>query len=163
MTSLGLKIGLDYHGVINKRPAYFAEFCRQAKERGHHIYIITGGPVPKVRQYLSADGIDYDFIFAISDYYQALGKAELMPNGRIDIPDYLWNIAKADFCRRSHVNFHIDDSIDYLHWFSTPFCLYDSDDNICYLSPGIELNFSQPPDIVLDNLEQIVDRLACVY
>lgn len=163
MTSLSLKIGLDYHGVINQRPDYFAAFCAQAHRRGHRIYIITGGPIPKVKQYLATDGISYDFVFAISDYYQALGKVEQLPDGHFDIPENLWNMAKADFCRRNHINFHIDDSVEYLHWFSTPFCLYNALGNVCYLSPGIELNFSQPPDQVLDYLEQIVENMIYVF
>ena len=160
MISQQLKIGLDYHGVIDQKPVYFADFCKGARRRGHHIYIITGGPAAKVRQYLKNANIEYDFIFAISDYYQALGQAEQKSDGSICIPDNLWNIAKADFCRQNHINFHIDDSIDYLHWFSTPFCLYNKEGNICYLSPGIELNFSDPVNVVLDELEHIVKNLT---
>ena len=38
-----LKIGLDFHGVINTNPSYFKDFTEYAEARGHRIYIITGG------------------------------------------------------------------------------------------------------------------------
>ncbi len=155
MSKPKLKIGLDYHGVISQQPAYFASFCALARCRGHHISIITGGPLPTVRQKLLRQKIESDFIFAISDYYQALGVAKQKEDGRLYIPEDLWNKAKADFCRRSHINFHIDDSLDYLHWFSTPFCLYKAESNSCYLSPGITLNLFNPPQEALDKLEAI--------
>lgn len=42
-----LKIGLDFHGVINTNPSYFKDFTEYAEARGHRIYIITGGPAAK--------------------------------------------------------------------------------------------------------------------
>ena len=155
-----LKIGLDYHGVIDKNTDYFVRFCSAAKTRNHLVYIITGGPKLKVEEALKQQNIQYDFVFAISDYYQALGKLEMKSDGTIDIPEYLWNMAKADFCRRNNINFHIDDSITYLHWFSTPFCFYDAKVAKCCLSPGIVIDFSQPIDDVFDKIEQICSDLT---
>ena len=47
-----LKIGLDYHGVVNVRPEYFAAFAREAFRRGHEVHIITGGPYKVVEEQL---------------------------------------------------------------------------------------------------------------
>ena len=160
MTNRKLKIGLDYHGVIDKKPEYFSEFCKLAKEQGHHIYIITGGPVAKVRDDLDKAHIVYDFVFAISDYYQALGMAQQNPDGSIVVPKELWNKAKAEFCRRNRINFHIDDSSEYLHWFSTPFCLYEQNGDVCYLSPGIEVNLCKSPAEVLQKLQEVIRSLS---
>lgn len=159
MTDCRLKIGLDYHGVIDKKPEYFAEFCTLARQHGHRIYIITGGPEVKVKEYLDAAHIPYDFIFAISDYYQALGKTTMDTDGNIVVPDELWNTAKADFCRRNRINIHIDDSCEYLHWFSTPFCLYEHSGDVCYLSPGIEVDLRCPPAEVLAKIECVAKNL----
>lgn len=160
MISCKLKIGLDYHGVIDKKTSYFAKFCKVARSRGHKIYIITGGPAIKIKRLLSAAKIEYDFIFAISDYYQALGVAEQTIDGNLVVPQYLWNKAKADFCRRSQINFHIDDSLEYMHWFSTPFCFYDKEGDICYISPGLKFNLSQTPQAIISNLENIAINLS---
>ncbi len=153
MNKSKLKIGLDYHGVISHNAVYFALFCSYARAKGHQINIITGGPLPLVRQKLLEQQIESDFIFAISDYYQALGVAKQRKDGSLYIPDDLWNMAKADFCRRNGIDFHIDDSIDYLHWFSTPYCFYKASTNCCYISPGITINLSLPPQEVLRQLE----------
>ncbi len=162
MSSYKLKIGLDYHGVIDKNTNYFSGLCKCARKRGHSIYIITGGPISTVKSQLKYADIQYDFIFAISDYYFALDKIEQLPNGSLNVPPHLWNIAKAEFCRRNHINLHIDDGENYLHWFSTPFCLYNNDDNVCYLSPGVKIKFDYPYDKVLDEIERIVFNLNSV-
>lgn len=154
-----LKIGLDYHGVIDQKPEYFAEFCTLAQQHGHYIYVITGGPETKVKEYLAAAHIPYDFIFAILDYYQALGKAGFDASGNLIVPDELWDMAKADFCRRNQINIHIDDSSEYLHWFSTPFCLYEQGSDVCYLSHGMEIDLRCPPVDVLTKIEQAANNL----
>lgn len=46
-----LKIGLDFHGVINTNPSYFKDFTEYAEARGHRIYIITGGPAAKISSF----------------------------------------------------------------------------------------------------------------
>ena len=159
ITSQKLKIGLDYHGVVDQHLQYFASFCQFAKQRKHQIHIITGGPKTDVEKYLRNNQIPYDNVFAILDYYHSLVKTEQWCDGQLTVPDHLWNIAKAKYCRRNHIDFHIDDSIKYLHWFTTPFCLYSKQQNKCYLSPGIELDFTKDPNVVLDDLEQINSQL----
>ena len=156
-----LKIGLDYHGVIDINLKYFAEFCTKAKQRKHLIYIITGGPKVKVDYNLKINQIPYDTCFAISDYYQALNKIIQTDDGKLIIPDNLWNIAKADFCRRSQINIHIDDSLKYINWFSTPYCYYNKNNNKGYLSPGVAFDFNNSPDSVLDKIEEIIANLTC--
>ena len=155
-TSHSLNIGLDYHGVIDQNIQYFASFCCEATTRGHHIYIITGGPMIKIKSILRQNNIAYDFIFAVSDYYQALGLAEQGDDGSLEVPPKLWNIAKGEFCRRSHINIHIDDSPEYQPWFSTPFCLYNRNRHKCYYHDlNCQFDFSQPPSTVLNHIEKI--------
>lgn len=154
MNDRRLKIGLDYHGVIDQRPAYFAGFCSLARARGHKVYIISGGPVPLLKAYLKENKIGYDFIFAISDYYQALGCVKQDKNGNLFVPRKLWNKAKAEFCRRTEIDFHIDDSQSYLKWFSTPFCLYRKSDNSCFFGAN-RFDFELPAEEVLKKIESI--------
>lgn len=156
-----LKIGLDYHGVIDINTKYFADFCKEANKRDHLIYIITGGPKTLVDYKLKDNNIFYDLCFAISDYYIAKNKIVQKETGEFIIPDNLWNIAKADFCRRSQVNIHIDDSLKYINWFSTPYCYYNKKDNKGYISPGIEIDFNDTVDKVLDKIEETTAKLTC--
>lgn len=160
MTDRRLKIGLDYHGVIDKKTEYFAEFCTLARQHGHQIYVITGGPEVKVKEYLKSAHIPYDFIFAILDYYQALGKTTMDANGNIAVPDELWNKAKADFCRRNRINIHIDDSCEYLNWFSTPFCLYEHNGGVCHLPAGIKIDLRRPPSEALGQIESAAKKFS---
>ena len=60
ITSQKLKIGLDYHGVVDQHLQYFASFCQFAKQRKHQIHIITGGPKTDVEEYLRNNQIPYD-------------------------------------------------------------------------------------------------------
>lgn len=156
-----LKIGLDYHGVIDVNTKYFADFCLEAKRRGHLIYIITGGPKTLIDNNLRNDNIPYDMCFAISDYYQAKNKIIQDKTGKFVIPENLWNIAKADFCRHSRVNIHIDDSLKYINWFSTPYCYYNKRNNKGYISPGLEIDFNNPVSEVLNKIEYITAKLTC--
>lgn len=160
INSLKLKIGLDYHGVIDKNIDYFFSFCTRAKQRGYLIFIITGGPKTQVEYNLKANGIPFDMCFAISDYYQALGKIVFDKDQNLIIPDNLWNIAKADFCRRSKINIHIDDSSEYLKWFSTPYCYYDKKTKKGYIYPKTEFDFNADVDKVLDKIEQTIINLT---
>ena len=155
MSDRRLKIGLDYHGVIDQRPAYFAGFCSLARARGHSVYIISGGPIPLLKEYLKKDCIEYDFVFAVSDYYQALGCVKQDENGKLFVPEDLWNKAKAEFCCRAKIDFHIDDSQSYLKWFSTPFCLYGKKDNCC-LFKETKISFELPAKKVLSKIESLV-------
>ena len=155
-----LKIGLDYHGVINKNFSYFSEFCSEARRRGHQIFIITGGPQPKIRQQLNYHKIPYDFIFAISDYYQALGLAKQESSGEFTVPEHLWNIAKGEFCRQNGINFHIDDNAKYGKWFSTNFCLYKN--NRLQLTHDINVSMNIEPHKLIYILEDIGAKITFI-
>lgn len=65
---LPLKIGLDFHGVINDNPVYFSRFTAEAVRRGYEVHIITGGPSHKVKELLDKWNICYTAVFAILDY-----------------------------------------------------------------------------------------------
>ena len=46
-----VKIGLDFHGVINDNPKYFQKSTAAAVARSREIHVITGGPYDKVAAY----------------------------------------------------------------------------------------------------------------
>ena len=155
-----LNIGLDYHGVINKNFSYFSKFCAEARYRGHKIFIITGGPQPKIRQQLQNNNISYDFIFAISDYYQALGQTKQISDGSFIVPEHLWNMAKGEFCRKNNINFHIDDNLKYSQWFTTPFCLYKN--NVCYFSSNTKITLTTFSHEMINKMEKLASTMPFV-
>ncbi len=156
ITNHRLKIGLDYHGLIDINKSFFSDFCIEAKHRGHNIYIITGGPKVLVEDELNKSNIKHDFVYAISDYYQALKIINQSKNGRLYISDDLWDNAKAEFCYKNRVDIHIDDNMKYLELFSTPYCCYDKLTNKGIISTGDEVDFSKGAKFVLAKIEQIL-------
>ena len=151
-----IKIGLDYHGVIDTNPQYFAEFCSLARHQGILIYIITGGQGLQIRQYLQDIKLEYDFIFSVLDYCYALGKTTQDAQGNIRINDEDWNKAKAEFCCQNNITLHIDDSNIYQEYFTTCYCLFDKQKNNCQIFKNIKIPFSDNPQ---DGLAQIISLL----
>lgn len=147
-----IRIGLDFHGVVDKYPEYFKDFTHKAKEKGIEIYIITGGPERVVAEYLRNYGICYKEIFAILDFYDAQGQVEYFPNGEFKVPADLWNTAKGEYCARHKIDIHIDDSHEYADWFSTPFCFYDADNKKCTIGNTISIDFSKEPEETLSEI-----------
>ena len=151
-----LKIGLDYHGVINDNPAYFQKFCTVAIDRGHELHILTGGPKSKVERQLADAEILYSALFTMVDMYAAQGKVKYYPDGHFEVDENLWNTAKADYCRQNHIDVQIDDSLIYGQYFSTPYCLSNSGDKNCTLSlNGFEIDLhTMPPSAAVRALEK---------
>lgn len=156
MSVKGLKIGLDFHGVINDRPGYFARFTRAAIRKGYEIHVITGGPLELVRQTLEQWGVAYTEIFAILDYYDANGEVRYFENGEYKIPDKLWDTAKAEYCAVNGINVHVDDSSVYVKWFTTPYCHYDSSGSSCTAVNGTKIDFSASPLTALHQIEKMI-------
>ena len=148
-----LKIGLDYHGVIDNNVIYFSKFCDYAQKNGCKIFIITGGPGILIKDKLKNYNIAYDFVFAISDYYQALNIIIQQDNGSLSIPENMWNSGKADFCYRNKIDIHIDDSTKYFKDFVTPYCYYDKKKNKGLIPPDTNLDFNEAPELVLQKIK----------
>ena len=150
-----LKISLDYHGVIDTRQSYFAEFCSVARKRGHSIFITSGAPKAQISTYLHSINLEYDFIFSILDYCLALRQITQTTDGRIIIKDKNWNFAKAEFCKNNKVDIHIDDSIIYQQYFNNKYCRYKSSDCICILDNHYVIDFNQSPQDSLYDIEKV--------
>ncbi len=151
-----LKIGLDFHGVIDRNPAYFADFSRFALAQGCEIHVITGGPEALVKQQLQKWNVEYTNVFAILDYYEKLHQVVYTQNGNFHIKDELWNNAKAEYCRSCRINIHIDDSLVYARCFTTPYCRYDKQRHDCQTVSGKVLDFHQSPQVVLTQIKQLL-------
>lgn len=159
-TKKSLKIGLDFHGVINTRPSYFKDFTEYAEAAGHQIYVITGGPANAIESFLKAWGIKYTGLFTILDYYAAEGKVTYFPDGHFKIPDELRDTAKAKYCRQHKIDIQIDDSEVYGRAFVTPFCRYNESSHNCQLARNIVVNLALPPRDALIQIEKALDALS---
>lgn len=155
------KIGLDFHGVISTMPEEFARFCKVIRKKGIKVYVISGGPKKDVEQYLKKYGIEYDYVWAILDDCAAQGTASFYDDGSFKVPTDIWNKAKAEYCAREKIDFHVDDSNIYGKYFVTPYCKYDICQGYCTLSDGLEIDFNCPEnaaEVVADFLSSALEE-----
>jgi len=120
-----MKIGIDYHGVLDKYPKFFKSLIDAMKEKEHTIYIITGSKLsdfiidPKVRE------ITYDYFYSITDDFLNSSLSYTIDNRNNPIFEpVLWNSAKAIYCAKNSIDLMIDDSESYGKYFKTPYILF---------------------------------------
>lgn len=155
---MSAKIGIDFHGVIDAEPERFAAFCKEIRKHGVSVYIISGGPRQDVARSLEKFGVEYDDVWAMYDYYDAQGVLERFEDGSFHVPTELWNKAKAEYCAREGINFHIDDSPVYGKYFASAYCQYDTKSEVCALRDGVEIDFKRTDEAV----RQVMALLKCV-
>lgn len=150
------KIGIDFHGVITALPQNFAVFCHEIRQKNIEVYIISGGPREDVRKYLEAHNIEYDHIWAIIDYCTDIGASTFYDDGTFQVPTEIWDKAKAAYCAKEQIKFHIDDSSIYGKYFVTPYCKYHIKSGICSLDENLKIDFTKP----VEAAEFIADYLS---
>jgi len=120
-----MKIGLDYHGVLDKYPKFFKLFIEAMKAKEHVIYIITGAKLEDFTQDTLVRGITYDYFYSITDDFSNTNLPhEIDKNGNICFDAILWNTAKASYCQKNEIDIMIDDSEIYGIYFKTPYVLF---------------------------------------
>lgn len=151
-----LKIGLDYHGVINGDLPYFKKFCTALLALGHEVHILTGGPENVVVRQLKNAGVPYSRLFTIVDFFRTQGKTVCTQDGHFRLDEKLWNTAKADYCRRFRIDIQIDDSSVYGKYFTTPYCHYHQTEKVCCLKGGRTITLDRPAEEAAKELERLL-------
>jgi len=159
-----MKLGLDIHGVITKKPEFFSILTDKAVQRGHEIHILTGALLTdtKIKE-LEAFGISWTHLFSISEYHKHLGTPMTFtaPNNPW-IDPILWDRTKGDYCARNKITFHVDDTLRYGDYFSTPFAWYNSEENKAHWFVGLDRKGTlvfQNPEETLSVIEGIAEGL----
>lgn len=121
-----LKIGLDYHGIVDKYPSTFSDLTQHIIKNSWEIHIITGHEdTPQFRKKLDDMGIHFTHIFSIVSYHQSIGtKIKYDEKGNPWIDQELWDRSKADYCEREKIDFIIDDSEIYGKYFENIKTIY---------------------------------------
>jgi len=121
-------IGIDIHGVIDALPEFFAFLADSVIKNGGDVHIITGGEWnDKLEKQLG--NINYTHKFSVYDHLlktaETLGEIEF-PDGTIQkkFDDVLWDSTKAEYCKENNINLHIDDTLCYNDYFTTPFARF---------------------------------------
>ena len=122
------KLGLDVHGVIDSMPEFFSFLTDSFIKNGGEIHIITGGRWDsEFEKQLNNFGVKWTHKFSVYDYLKELD-AEVI--GKVQFPDGTiqkkfknedWDLIKSQYCKENGIDLHIDDTLIYNNFFSTPF------------------------------------------
>ncbi len=123
-----MKIGIDYHGVIETNSEFFRVFLDAFLTINplSEVHIISGLPCSVLKEKMDAHNIDYTHGFSITDSLLAKGVHHQIDTktGRPIFPDLDWNTAKARYCEEQGIDLMIDDNEEYLKYFNTPCVLW---------------------------------------
>ena len=121
-----MKIGIDFHGVIEEYPEFFSEFTQAMIAFNHEIHIITGSKEKDISAFLFEHKIGYTHFYSITDdllnennWYKRDSNDNLIFN------DYKWNTAKALYCNKNDITLMFDDSDIYSKYFNTAYCKWE--------------------------------------
>ena len=131
-SSKPFKLGLDLHGVIDAMPEFFSFLTKAIIKAGGEVHIITGGTSEKDIQLLKDYDIKWTHFFSIVDYHKSIGTKtyELHPVHNFPmLSDEEWDKTKGEYCKKNNIDLHIDDTLAYNNYFSTPFCRLWSHNN----------------------------------
>jgi hypothetical protein len=122
------KLGLDVHGVVDAMPDFFSFLTDSFIKNGAEVHIITGGRWDvEFEKQLNDFGIKWTHKFSVYDYLkesdaEVIGKVQF-PDGTIQkkFKNEDWDKVKGQYCRDNGIDLHIDDTLIYNSFFSTPF------------------------------------------
>lgn len=125
------RIGLDFHGVIDKFPEFYSKFSQQLVANQAEVHIITGNS----QNLQILDALDYYEIawthfYSIEDDliergfdYKEVCKSPNDPNCDKWFDEEVWDSAKGIYCKNADIAIHYDDSENYAQYFETQFIL----------------------------------------
>ena len=114
LCSRGDKIGVDIHGVIDSSPNTIKEILRMLRLMGIEIIIISGPPLPMIKDQLTEMGLEiekhYDKVYSIVNHLKDTGCKRWKKNGLWYASEEDWNRSKGEICEKEKISFMIDDS-----------------------------------------------------
>lgn len=135
-TTSKFNIGLDIHGVINTIPEFFAFLTDSIIKNGGNVHIITGGTWNKnLQDEVDRYNIKYTHVFSVYDYLIESNANQIgsisFEDGTIQrkFEDEQWDRVKGEYCSKNNIMMHIDDTLIYNEYFTTPFCRFWSHNN----------------------------------
>ena len=112
-----MKIGIDFHGVIDTYPDIFAALSLKWIKKGYEVHILTGKEWGLIESKIKKFGISYTHHFSIVDHHLALGTLmEKRINGWW-MQEEEWNKSKGDYAAKEQITLHFDNDLKYIQWF----------------------------------------------
>lgn len=116
-----MRIGLDYHGLIDQAFPLWSVITKSLVENGHEVHIITGGRFKDLESDLKKYKIKYTHFFSITEHLERSGIPYLVHKDKYTFDNDTWNKAKAKYCKTHKISYHFDDTETYGKYFTTPF------------------------------------------
>lgn len=150
-----MKIGLDYHCVINHDPKFFSELSKAIIAAGGQIHIMTGSRItPELEQELINLGMSWMKLFSIADYCKESGYDMWEDaDGRPWVDENLWNQAKAIYAEEQGLDLVMDDTAVYGNYFTTTSfaaCKIINKSGITHRSKAVMPPKPEKPDETID-------------
>ena len=127
-SSQKIKIGCDLHGVMDSLPELFSFLSNAIISAGGEFHILTGGSwTDELENQVRSYGIIWTHKFSVYDHLMEIGSNTV---GEVQFSDGTiqkrfengsWDHIKADYCRVNNISLHIDDTLIYNDFFTTPF------------------------------------------
>lgn len=122
------KLGLDIHGVVDSLPEFFSFLTDSFIKNVGEVHIITGGRWDsEFEKMLNDFNIKWTHKFSVYDYLKQTGAEQ---TGKVQFPDGTiqrkfknedWDKIKGQYCKENNIDLHIDDTLIYNNYFTTPF------------------------------------------
>lgn len=117
-----MKIGIDFHGLLDTYPEVFRPLLKAARSLGAEIWIITGPPEEDAHQQIFKSGyrheVHYDYIRSVVDWVRDQG-APMWKDHKDTwwTKDEFWWPAKEEICHAYGIDVMIDDKQGYEKYF----------------------------------------------
>ncbi len=120
------KLAIDWHGVLDAIPNEITFLVNSVYNNGGEVHILTGMTwTEDCTKQLEELGIKYTHVFSVFDYHHKVLKTPIVGwHDVFNIPkidDDIWDMTKGDYCRKHNISLHIDDTLQYNKYFTTPF------------------------------------------
>jgi hypothetical protein len=114
-----MKIGIDFHNTLDKYPEKFRDLALSILKNSGSIYIITGHSITEEFKCKLLSIFPYvDNIYSITDDLIKHGELfEIDNKGGKIFDQYLWDSAKASYCKNNDIDIMFDDSEVYGKYF----------------------------------------------
>ena len=107
-----MKIGFDFHGVLDLDDSHFRDLAKFAVSVGHEVHILTGSNFDRFvveSKGLLVKGVHYTHFFSVCDYLIEKGVEN---KGSLINPIFnsdIWNAAKGEYAFYAALDKHYDD------------------------------------------------------
>ena len=112
-----MKIGLDFHGVIDAYPELFTGLTEKWVRKGHEIHILTGKEWIYTEAKIKKLNISYTHHFSIVDYHLKKGTKMVKRKSGWWMDEVVWDKSKGDYSKKNGITIHFDNDLEYAKWF----------------------------------------------